>query len=157
MGIRPNYSNYQDDICLKSNKALTLGGDQKYLLIDHHYIRPLDSLWLVHSVIFNIISKNDTHCMYWSPTGELTDRYFAVIWKLFPMPVEPVFLHQPYLDLTGLSSNSPFGPIIHGRRRGHHRIKGKAWNPKEAITLGFNCVSSKCQSTPDVWESSASL
>lgn len=73
------------------------------------------------------------------------------------MPVEPVFCHQPHLDLTGLSSNSPFGPTVHGRRWRHLGIKGKAWSPKEAITLGFNCVSSKCQSTPDVWESSASL
>lgn len=70
MGIRPNHSNYQDDICLKSNRSPTLGGDQKCLLIDHHYIRPFDSLWLVHSVIFHIISKNDAHCMYWSPIGE---------------------------------------------------------------------------------------
>lgn len=41
------------------------------------------------------------------------------------MPVEPIFLPQPHLALAGLSSNSPFGPIIHGRRQGTTGSKAK--------------------------------
>lgn len=164
MGIRPgqNYSNYhngEDDTCLKPKQSSNFRWSSETEMFPHR--STLDQLQLVHCVIFNIISKNDTEYQpglepNWTAASS-TVRFVAVILKLSPRPVEPVFFHQPHLDLTGLSPNSPFGPIIHDRRGGHYGIKGKAWNPKEAITLPFNCVSVKCQSTPDVWESSASL
>lgn len=73
MGIRAN----QDDICLKSNSAPTLGGGQKCLLIDQHYVRPLHSL--VHPFIFNIISKNDAPFMYLNQTGEPPDKLLYLL------------------------------------------------------------------------------
>lgn len=111
----------------------------------------------VSLVIGNVISKNDNRVSTRSEPNWRAASSTVDLLKLSPRPVEPAFFHQRHLDLTGLSPNSPFCPIIHDRGWGHYGIKGNAWNPKEAITLGFNCISSKCQSTPDVWESSASL
>lgn len=155
IGPGPNYGDHhngQDDTCAKPKQNFSFRTEMSpcrsslapsTLYYFQHYFR--DWRWASKGLEPN-----------WRAASS-TVRFVAVISKPSPRPVVPVFLHQPHLDPTGLSPNSPFGPIIHDRRRGHYGIKGKAWNPKEAITLGFNCVSSKCQSTPDVWESSASL
>lgn len=70
-------------------------------------------------------------------------------------PTEAMTLPGPSLGPGRPFPKQPFGSIIHDRKWRHHGIKGKTWNPKEAITLVFNCVSSKCHSPPaDVWGSS---
>lgn len=156
-GQLPNYSNYHYGR-VWHNRVQTLGGVPKWNVSSTVNIRSIAARSLCY--IQHYFKERRWASTELEPNwtaASSTVRFVAVISKLSVQPAETVFFHQPHLDLTGLSPNSPFGPIIHDRRGGHYGIKGKAWNPKEAITLGFNCVSSKCQSTPDVWESSASL
>lgn len=73
MGIRPgpNYSNYhnrEDDTCPKPKQSSNFRWSSKTEMSPHR--SSLDQLLLVHSVIFNIISKNDTEYQPgWSQTG----------------------------------------------------------------------------------------
>lgn len=60
-------------------------------------------------------------------------------------PVEPVLFHRLHLDPAALFPKWPPRPYNPPTGWEHYRIKAGARNPKAAITLRFNCVSSKCQ------------
>lgn len=132
LGIRPamNYSNYhnrEDDTCPKPKHNFRWSSKTE---LSHHR-SSLDQLRLACCVIFNMNSKKDTeYHPGWSQTwrtASSTVRSVAVISKLSLRPVEPVFFHQSHLDLTCLSPNSQFGPIIHEKKG------GALWDQRESM------------------------